>query len=135
MTQGGHMSTSTIVWIVVVVIVVIALAAIIAGFAHRKRLESKRSAAQSIRDETTTSGADNIARSRVEAQEAEARAARARLEAERAQSEAAAAHRGSQAEEARYEDRLREADRVDPDVDHTADSYEPLRPTDGDRTT
>jgi hypothetical protein len=129
------MSTATIVWIVVVVIVVIALAAIIAGLAHRKRLESKRSTAQSIREETTTSGAQDIAESRVEAQEAEARAARARLEAESAEAEAADAHRGSQVNEARYEDRLREADRVDPDVDHTADDYQPMRPTDGDRTT
>ena len=127
------MSASTIVWIVVVVIVVIALAAIIAGLGHRRRLESKRSTAQSIREETTTQGAESIARSRVEAQEAEARAARARLEAERAEAQATDAKKGAQVEEARYEDRLREADRVDPDVDHTADDYQPLRPTDPER--
>ena len=127
------MSTATIVWIVVVVIVVIALAAIIAAVARRKRLESKRTTAQAIRQETATSGAEDTARARVEAQEAQARAARARLEAERAEAEAAESHRGAQVEEAKYEDRLREADRVDPDVDHTRDDYQPLRPTDGDR--
>src|SRR4051812_49861767 len=123
------MSTSTIVWIVVVVIVVIALAAIIAGFAHRKRLESKRSTAQSIRDETTTTGAAEIASSRVQAQEAEARAARAPLEGGRAEKDAAGAHSGAPDQEARHEGPLPRADREDPDRDHHPQGYPPLPPT------
>jgi hypothetical protein len=51
---------------------------------------------------------------------AEAEAERARVEAERAATRAAELRRGQQHEEARVEDHVREADRVDPDVDHTA---------------
>jgi hypothetical protein len=60
----------------------------------------------------------------VEAKEAEARAERLRLEAERAQESAAQARQGYDVEQARVEDRIREADRLDPDVDHRTRTYD-----------
>ena len=59
-----------------------------------------------------------------QAQEAEARAQQARAQAERAEAEAHEARTVHQVEEAEHEDRIREADRIDPQVDHKADDYE-----------
>ena len=65
----------------------------------------------------------------MEAKEAEARAERLRLEAERAQDSAAQARQGYDVEQARVEDRIREADRLDPDVDHRTRTYDEVAPT------
>ena len=66
----------------------------------------------------------------VQAQEAEARAQQARAQAERAEAEAHEARTVHQVEEAEHEDRIREADRIDPQVDHKADDYSPRTPRD-----
>ncbi len=74
--------------------------------------------------------ARNATEARVEAKEAEARAERLRLEAEQAQDSAAQARQGYDVEQARVEDRVREADRLDPDVDHRSRTYDgDVRPT------
>ena len=120
------METSDVVWIVVAVLVVLALAALV-SVAMRKRkekeLDRQRTEAQQLRTEATTS-AREATEARVDAQEAEARAERLRLEAERAQDSAAQARQGYDVEQARIEDRVREADRLDPDVDHRSRTYE-----------
>jgi len=111
------MNSSTIVWIVVAIIVVLAVAALVAALSRRKATEQRRVQAQQLRQEAVTN-VDSINQTHVEAKEAEARAERARLEAERAEAQAAEAQRAVDMEHATYEDRLREADRLDPDVDH-----------------
>jgi hypothetical protein len=60
-----------------------------------------------------------------QARDAEANAARARAEAERAERQAAEAGRARDMERAAHEDQIREADRLDPDVDHRSDDYVP----------
>jgi len=116
----------TIVWIVVAIIVVLAVAALVAAFLRKKqaekRTEQHRRQAEHLRHEAV-SNVDRIDHTHLEAKEAEARAERARLEAERAQAEAAEAQRAVDMERATYEDRIREADRLDPDVDHRSRSY------------
>jgi hypothetical protein len=79
--------------------------------------------AQQLRTEAAASTRD-VTQARVEAQEAEARAERLRLETERAQDHAAQARQGYDVEQARIEDRVREADRLDPDVDHQSRTYD-----------
>jgi uncharacterized protein HemX len=121
------MDGSTVVWIVVAVLVLLALAAL-AVVAMRKRKErevaAQRTQAEELRSEAATVSARDATEARVEAKEAEARAERLRLEAERAQDSAAQARQGYDVEQARVEDRIREADRVDPDVDHRSRTYE-----------
>ncbi|MFN8190510.1 MAG: hypothetical protein U0R78_08715, partial [Nocardioidaceae bacterium] len=41
---------------------------------------------------------------------------------------AAESHQGLQMDQAQYEDRLRKADRIDPDVDHGSEDYDPSVP-------
>ena len=61
----------------------------------------------------------------LKAREAELEAERKRLEAERAEAEAERARQGHLQEHAKIEDQVREADRVDPDVDHRSPDYVP----------
>jgi hypothetical protein len=88
-----------------------------------RQVEGRRDEAQQLRTQAAESARD-VGQARVEAKEAEARAERLRLEAEEAERSAAEARQGYQVEEARVEDRVREADRVDPDVDHETRSYD-----------
>ena len=114
--------------LIVAVIIVIAVIAFVTMNASRRkneqRLEADRARAQDLRSDATAQGAA-VHDSDLEAREAALEADRARLEAEKAQARAAEAQQGVQVEEARQEDRLREADRIDPDVDTRADDYDP----------
>jgi uncharacterized protein HemX len=133
------MDTSDIVWLVVAILVVLAVIALLVAMMRKrkeKKAESDRLHAQQLRREAATH-AGGIAQSQVQARESEARAMRARLEAERAEAEAAEAQQALDMEQAKREDRLREADRIDPSVDTTAKDYQPGRtsldgPTDPD---
>lgn len=118
------MSSTTVLVIVLVVLAVLALGAALASLARRRRQERRRSQAEGLRRDAS-GDSTGVAHAQVEAREAEARAERKRLEAERAEAQAAEAHRGAQMERARHEDVLREADRLDPEVDHRADDYRP----------
>ena len=122
------MSTSVVILLIVAVIIVIAVIAFVTMNANRRkneqRLEADRARAQDLRSDATAQAAA-VHDSDLEAREAELEADRARLEAEKAQARAAEAQQGVQVEEARQEDRLREADRIDPDVDTRADDYDP----------
>ena len=116
------METSTIVWIVVAVIVLLAIAALVAAMMRKKQAEQRRVHAQHLRHEAV-SNVGNIQQTEVEAKEAEVRAERLRLEAERAEAHATEAQRAVDMERATYEDRIREADQLDPDVDHRSNQH------------
>jgi FtsZ-interacting cell division protein ZipA len=117
---------STTGWIILaVVVVVVVLVALMAWRAQHRRKMAAR--AQELRSEARAH-APEVGQTRQEAREAEVRAEAARLEAERAQRDADAAKTALAQQEAVHEDRLREADRLDPAVDHEADDYEPTAP-------
>lgn len=125
------MSTTQIVWIIVIVVVAIALVALAANVVRRRSVGHRRGRAESIRTDASARLGD-VRQSRHDAERAEAEAQRLRAEAEAAEANAAEARRGAAQEQAAYEDRLREADRLDPDVDHTSVDYSgdppPTRP-------
>lgn len=125
------MDTDTIIWIVVAAIVLLALLALAAAAMKKKKAQKAhehRARAQELRTEAA-GHVENVGQAKVGAKEAEARAERARLEAERADQEAAAAKQALAAEKEEYEQRLRDADRLDPDVNHKAKDYSPTPPT------
>lgn len=117
---------STIGWIILAIIVVVVVVALVAlALALRKRRRQQRAArASELRSEAMAKGGD-VTVGRRQASTLDANAQMARAEAERAEEKAAEARRAVQQQEAEREDRLREADRLDPSVDHTADTYEP----------
>ena len=116
-------------WIIlaIVIVVVVLLALAVWRSAQRKERSAR---AEALRAEARTSAPD-IGATRSEAEEAEVRANAARLEAERAQRDAEAAKTALAQQEATHADRLREADRLDPEVDHKARDYEPTPPSSG----
>jgi flagellar biosynthesis/type III secretory pathway M-ring protein FliF/YscJ len=133
--RGGRfdMSTTQIVWTIVVVVVVLVLLAVLAGLLRTRSSGHRRRKAEEIRTEASTQVAD-VQRSHHDASRAEADAQRARAQAEQAEARAGEARRAADQERAGYEDRLREADRIDPDVDHetvdySSDTPPPTRPT------
>lgn len=121
------MSTGTIILIVVLVLVVLGLMALGAAMSRRRRHQRHHAQAEQLRDQAAA-GAAGVDRSQTRAQEADVRAQEARREAERAEQEAARAHTGAAQHEAAVEDRVREADRVDPQVDHRSEGYRPESP-------
>ncbi|MET0524384.1 MAG: hypothetical protein ABWZ91_06260 [Nocardioides sp.] len=114
----------TTVWIVIIAVVVVAVIVGAVLVLNKRNRVHKHHQAESIREEAVA-GTPAIQESELHAREAEARAERTRLQAERAEQEAAAARQGVDVEQASYEDRIREADRVDPAVDHSAPDYTP----------
>ncbi len=121
------MDTSDIVWLVVAVLVVLAVAALVVAMMRArkaKQAERDRLHAEHLRREAAAH-AGGVAQTQVQALESEARAKRARAEAERAEAEAAEARQALEMEQAKNEDRLREADRIDPEVDTRAKDYQP----------
>jgi hypothetical protein len=117
-------STGTIVLIIVIVLVVLALIGLFAWLGNRKKKVHRYEQAESLRKEAVAE-AGGVHESHVHAREAEAKAEKARLEAQRAEEEAARAHQGVSQEQALHEQKIREADRLDPNVDHKSDEYSP----------
>jgi cytoskeletal protein RodZ len=114
----------TIGWIILVIVILVIVAGVAYALMGNKRTAARRQEAETIRSEASENAAAVEAQRR-EAQEAAARAEVARAEAARAEQAAAEANQGVTVEEARVEDRLRTADRVDPDVDTRAEDYRP----------
>lgn len=113
------MSTGILILLVVAVVVVAVIVVLVAMRSSRHQaaqLEQNRNRAEELRHQATAT--TGVRDSDLEAREAQIGADRARLEAEQAQARAAEAQMGVQVEEARREDQLHEADRLDPDVDH-----------------
>ena len=122
--SGGSTHVDTWVWIVIAVVVVLAVVALLAAAANKKKVERRRAEAEQIRSDAHTHSAGVMDAER-QAREAEQNAARARAEAERAEQQAAEAARARDMEHATHEDRIREADRIDPDVDTRSPDYVP----------
>jgi FtsZ-interacting cell division protein ZipA len=118
------MDGKTIALIVVVVLLALVVVGLLARAAGKKRTEQHRGQANVLRSEAAAH-ASTVQDSQLRAQEAEADAERKRVQAERAAAEAARAKQGAQVEQAGHEDRIREADRIDPDVNHQSDDYQP----------
>jgi FtsZ-interacting cell division protein ZipA len=116
--------TGTIVLIIVIAVIVLALIGLFGWMSNKKKREHRHAEAERIRHEAAA-GTGGIQESEVRAREAEARAEQARLQAERAEQDAARAHQGVTQEQAQHEERIREADRIDPAVDHRSEGYTP----------
>lgn len=118
------MTTEQIIWIVVIVVAALALIGLIVSSMRKRSQQDNRARAAEIREQADTKAAvipEAAARARTE----EARAEEVRLEAERAEERARQARGAVAQEEALHEDRIRAADRLDPDVDHKAKDYTP----------
>jgi uncharacterized coiled-coil DUF342 family protein len=112
-----------LIWVIVIVVVVLVIAAAV-SFTGRRRTGIRRERAEELRQEASTQAA-GLTESHRQAEELRAKADLAQAEAERAQARAATAEQGHQVEQAGYEDKLREADHLDPEVDDKAGDYEP----------
>ncbi len=119
-------------WLLISLLLVAALVTIIVVGVVLVALSSRRAQTQAdnkvhaheLRVEATAQ-ADVIRERELDAQTAQVEADRARLEAERAEARAAEAQLALEQTEAQVEEKVREADRLDPDVDHRSDSYSP----------
>ena len=118
--------------IAVVVIAVLLLLAVVLRATQRKKQEVARERAGELRSEVATSSHDHQEQEAL-AREREAEAERARAQADRLQAQADRERTAVDQTQAHHEDRLREADRLDPDVDHRADDYSPTGTRDGVR--
>jgi len=116
-------------WIILIVVVAIVVIAVAVALMRNRRTAARREQAESLRTEAVQSTA-SVEASRRDAEEAAARAEVARAEAARAQEQATQAQQGLHVEEARVEDRVRAADRIDPDVDTRTEDYRPTTPLD-----
>lgn len=110
--------------IIVIVIVVVVLGGA-AFLAQRKKRESEIAQAEAVRAQAADQARSTLPDAQDRAAEAEAQAAEARAAAERAEAEARAAQVEASQVEAEHEAQVRDADRIDPRVDHKADDYEP----------
>ncbi|MCW2868094.1 MAG: hypothetical protein JWR20_2282 [Marmoricola sp.] len=110
--------------IAVVVIAVLLLVAVVVRSAQHKKKQVARERAGELRSEVATSSTEHQEQEAL-AREREAEAERARAQADRLQAQADRERTAVDQTRAHHEDRLREADRLDPDVDHRADDYSP----------
>ena len=90
----------------------------------KRRTEQHRARADELRAEASVKAGD-LTESQRQAEDARAKAELAKSEAERSEEHAAQAEQGHQVEQASYEDKLREADRLDPEVNTKSADYEP----------
>lgn len=118
------METETLIGIIVGIAVVLAVVALVLALQKKRERdrELRREQAGHLRQEATAAAPD-VRTAAQRLQHAEARAELAHMEARKADEEVAELQRGLAAEEAQREDHLREADRLDPDVDARAQDY------------
>ena len=105
-----------LIWVIVIVVVLVVIGAVVSMMSKR-RTEQHRAHADELRAEASAK-AGGLTESQRQAEDARAKAELAQSEAQRTQERAAQAEQGHQVEQAGYEDKLREADRLDPDVEH-----------------
>lgn len=113
-----------LVIIILVILAVVIAAVLIATAMKRKKAQVGRQRASELRSEaaqTALGKQEQEARAR----EAEAEAARARAQADRLDAQAGQERTSFEMTRAQQEESVREADRLDPDVDHTAPDYQP----------
>lgn len=118
------MTTTQIVWTVVIVVVVLALAGVLVASMRKRKRAENTARAQELREQADT-GAAGLPDAQARAEQAEARAESARAEAALAEEEAERVRVDVDRQQARHEDQIRAADRLDPSVDHRADDYVP----------
>ena len=111
--------------LIIVIVIVLVVAAVAAFLVNKRNKDAKIARAEELRGQAASQAQSTIAPAQQEAAEAERKAEEARLQAERAQAEAREAQVAAQQVEAEHEAQVRDADRVDPRVDHTADDYSP----------
>ncbi|GAB3851404.1 hypothetical protein GCM10028801_00820 [Nocardioides maradonensis] len=111
-------------WIVVYVVVALLVLGGLAVLARRKKRDRDRERAASIRAEARRDE-PRLARREAEARRLEAESSEARAEADRREAMARSHRQKLEGERKEYVDRMREADRIDPDADgaaHRADT-------------
>jgi FtsZ-interacting cell division protein ZipA len=113
-----------IIIIVLIVLAVILAAALIWTAMRRKKDQVGRERASELRSEAANTAASKREQE-ARAREAEAEADRARAQADKLDARAQEERTSYDMTRARQEDAVREADRVDPDVDHRAAEYAP----------
>ena len=113
---------TTFIVIAVIVLVVVAVAAYVI---RKKDREANIAKADELRAQAATRAQSSLPPAQDKAAEAEARAEEARAAAERAKAEADEARVTASQAEAEHESQVRDADRLDPRVDHTSDDYAP----------
>jgi hypothetical protein len=118
------MRLMTLIIIIVIVLVVLVALGIALMLGQNRRREHQRSQAAGLRQEATGHVA-NQAQDEAAAREKAADAERARAEADRLEAEAQERQRSVDMGRAHHEDTLREADRIDPDVDTRSADYTP----------
>ena len=121
------MDTDTLIWVIVAVVVALVILAAVAmalNGGSKKRQADRRAQARHLRHEAEAT-TPSLSEAQLRASEADAQAQLARAEAERVERQAESERRRLAAEEAQREELVREADRIDPDVDHRADGYAP----------
>lgn len=117
------MSTAQIIWVIVAIAAVAVLVAVVWFASHRsgQKAERHRARAAELRQEADAHRAD-LEESEEHARRAAAEAEQAEAEAQRARAQAVEAEREAAVDEAHVRDRLRDADRIDPDADTGADA-------------
>jgi hypothetical protein len=118
------METETVVWIVVAVVVALLILGLLAALMSKKKTEHRKAEAAELRRDAHARTPD-LDEADVRARAAQVEADQARLDAQRAEARATEAEQTRAAEQAGYEDRIREADRLDPAVDSDAPGYAP----------
>ena len=117
------MSTALIIWVIVAVVAVAVLAVVVWLSSRRsgRRAEADRARAAELRREADAHRAD-LESSQEQARRAATEAEQAEAQAQQARARAVEAERGAALDEAHYEDRLRDADRLDPEADTQVDA-------------
>ena len=116
--------SDTTALILVIVAIVIVLAVIALLLARTKGRERRTREARELRTHAAGQATD-VEYAQREAAARQAAAEQAREQAELAEARAVEAQQGLAHTEARQEDVVREADRIDPSVDHRSDDYAP----------
>jgi FtsZ-interacting cell division protein ZipA len=118
------MTTSQIIWIVVIAVGALVLIGLIVALMRKKSHAEKHEKAELLRERADVEAA-GLPDARARAEQAATEAERARLEAQRAEERAAAVRAEADQQRAIHEERIRAADRLDPDVDTRAKDYSP----------
>ena len=118
-----------VVWIVIA-LVALALLAVLAYLLQKRKKERAHAHAETLRHQAVQHST-TVNQSQLDAQKAQAEAELARAQAREAELRAEEASRASAQTEAHQEHVVREADRIDPHVDHRSDDYTPETPEPG----
>jgi hypothetical protein len=116
--------SDTVAMILVVVAIVIVVAVVGLLLMRTRGHERRARAAHELRSQAAAQAGD-VELAQREAASRQAAADHAREQAEIAEARAAEARQGLAQAEAHQEDKVREADRLDPTVDHRSDEYHP----------